>query len=282
MNKDANYLILFLIILFMMWYSQGGHFNTGGIIMDPQGGSSISAPGSSATGDTSTSRSGGGTTASGSKDSVEIFSQTADRTIYPAEEYIMIRAGYGNKNPVNITGWTLKNKNNETIMIGYGTKLPYSADANKQEDIMLEPRDEATVITGKSPIGTSFRLNLCTGYFNQYQTFIPSLPQDCPAPSQTPGLNDLAEDSCISLIEGQSRCRVPTNLSNYLSDACSGFITQHLNYSGCVNDYKNDKDFYSAHKWYVYLGRDNEFWRDTRGKVMLYDRLGNLAAETTY
>ncbi|MBI5742294.1 MAG: hypothetical protein HZA25_00450, partial [Candidatus Niyogibacteria bacterium] len=47
MNKDANYLILFLIILFMMWYSQGGRLSSG-IIMDPQNSDSISAPSSSA------------------------------------------------------------------------------------------------------------------------------------------------------------------------------------------------------------------------------------------
>lgn len=278
MNKDANYLILFLIILFMMWYSQGGRLRTGGIIMEPRGDSTISTPSSSGG---ETSASSNGTVAKTDVDSVTVSAGTADNTIYATDEYIVIRANSGNKNPINLTGWTLQNKNNEKIMIGYGAKLPYSASINKQEDIMLAPNEQALVVTGKSPIGTSFRLNLCTGYFNQYQAFTPSLPQDCPNTNKTPGLYDLAEDSCISLVEGQSRCRVPT-VSNYLSDACNSFITKHLNYSGCVENYKNDKDFYSARKWYIYLGRDNEFWKDTRGTIKLYDRASNFAAETTY
>lgn len=215
------------------------------------------------------------------KETVGISNGSAG-SINAAEEYVRIRANRDNKEPLDITGWTLKNRNGERLAIGGGAILPYSAQVNRQENIMLAPDDEAVIITGKSPIGASFRLNLCTGYFNQFQKFTPSLPKDCPAANKTPELYDMYDDACIATVEKQPRCTTLVSVPFGSSNACGEYLNRHLNYNGCVDDYKNDKNFFSPKKWYVYLGRDSEFWPGTRGTIKLFDRDGNLAAETTY
>jgi len=280
MNRDISWLILFLIILFIMWHSNGGRFGSSGIIMSPQKDSSISESNVDTTSNDNNTPSPESETPN--PDKFTIYSETADTTVTANNEYIRIRAAYQNKEPVDITGWTLVNKNGEKAMIGYGSNLPYSAQINKQEDILLAPDHEAVIITGKSPIGTSFRLNLCTGYFGEFQTFYPRLPKNCPATSKTPGLSELNDDTCIKNIERQPSCQSFTSQPYGTSDACGKFMNTHINYQGCVADYQNDKNFFSPKKWYVYLGRDNEFWQGTRGTIKLYDRVGNLVAETTY
>ena len=82
---------------------------------------------------------------------------------------------------MKITGWKLKGKTGLDIAIGQGASYIYSNVASQpQENIYLKPGEKAIIITGKSPLGTSFKLNKCAGYFEQFHEFAPELNIDCP------------------------------------------------------------------------------------------------------
>jgi len=283
MNRDLMWLLFFLMLLFIMWYSQGGTFQSG-IKFEPPQQSGANNYDFFNSGETITTSVNGtlrdSQAASSYKDQI-IIRASAVATTNPQQEYITIRANYDNKNPINITGWVLKNNNNEVATIGQGSYLPYSARINTTEDIILKPGNEAVIVTGKSPIGTNFQINTCVEYFNQFQNFIPKLTSQCPYTSSVPGLYNLNDNQCIDYIESLPRCQMQTNMPWYLQNECRQFINEHLNYNGCVNDYKNKKDFYSG-DWRIYLGKSTDFWKDRRGSITIFDAMGNLVERVSY
>lgn len=258
-----------------MWYSNGSH-RSSDIIMNPVGSSGSSQQISSA-GDNLSAGQGSSLTQKG----VEIYADSVG-SIKAFDEYIRIKASSNNSKPLNISGWSLRNKSNENMIIRQGAQIAYSAQANKQEDIFLTPGEEAVIVTGKSPIGTNFHLNICSGYFEQFQDFYPPIKNDCPAISDIPDFDKLENDKCTRFLNNIPSCNIPLNISQILPEECSNFIDKHLSYNGCVNDFMNDKNFYSPHRWLIYLGRDNEFWQEGKGTIKLFDRYNNLVTQTTY
>lgn len=193
---------------------------------------------------------------------------------------ITIRAG---TDGVLITGWKLKNSKGEEFKIGKGAHLVFSSEVNPQEDIVLMRREKAIIITGRSPVGTSFKTNECVGYFQQFQEFFPSLRESCPFPGnedniQSAGLND----TCLNYIERLPSCRIPLGQKPLnLDNQCLNFIEENINYNGCVKEHKQDADFYKD-TWMVYLNRDAEIWKQQREDITLYDQNGKLVDLVSY
>lgn len=216
-----------------------------------------------------------------SKIEVQLSNGSGQWADNPNEEYIEISASYSNKKPVSITGWTLTNRKGEKFPIPKGANLVYSARVNAQGNIILEPGARAYVITGPSPINTSFRLNLCTGFFNEQYQFRPSsLPQNCPAPYKEPGAEN-EKDTCFSYLKTLSTCRTPASPPQNLDSSCHEFISRRVNYAGCVEARRNDSDFY-ANEWRVYLEQKSEIWSGAREKITLFDQNLSVVAETSY
>jgi len=199
----------------------------------------------------------------------------------PNDEYLWLRAVGGS---LNITGWRLKSAaTGKEAVIGRGAALPYSAQVNIESDIVLRPGEEALITTGRSPIGVSFRLNKCTGYFEQFQDFTPPLRQECPAPREELtliGPRNLS-DFCINYIEGLPSCAMDIAPAVGLPPECVAFITEKINYNQCVANHKSDADF-AGSEWRVFLGRTEELWKERRETIELYDRAGNLVTTITY
>jgi len=173
-----------------------------------------------------------------------------------------------------------------TITIGKGSYLPYAYKINYQEPIFLYPGSVAYITTGRSPIGTSFRTNLCTGYFEQFQNFEPPLEKECTRPENEPefittGPNKMNDD-CIDYVEKIPRCEiVKKNLPLDMQPECAQYISAKINYKTCVKNHKNTKNFYN-HEWRIYLNRENEFWKSKRETIKLLDNKGNLVDTITY
>ena len=199
----------------------------------------------------------------------------------PDEEYIEISADYSNTEPVNISGWRLENRDKDYFTIPKGANLPYTAQVNIQGDIKLSPGEKAIIITGKSPFNTSFKPNVCTGYFNRLYEFQPRLQEDCPDPDKEAGVSAL-NNACFSYLKTQSRCQTP-NLSSAPSDvnfSCREFVEQKLSYAGCVETHKSEAGFFSK-EWRVYLEQNKEAWSNVRETIKLFDQNSNLIAETS-
>ena len=206
------------------------------------------------------------------------------REINPDEEYLEIKTDKKNKSPMKITGWKLKGKIGLEIMIGKGASYIYSNVASQpQEDIYLKPGEKAVIVTGKSPLGTSFKLNKCAGYFGQFHTFTPDLNTQCPLlrDEELPaGLND----SCLDYIDRVSSCQtvvsIPYKYSS-LSSSCQNFVTQNANYKTCLENHKSDTDFYLP-EWRVYLDRSEDLWKKKRETITLSDDKNNIIDSKSY
>jgi len=204
----------------------------------------------------------------------------------PKNEYLEISISSRSTVPVNLSEWTLaSDASGRSIHIPKGTEVPTSGVVNAAQNIVLSPGDRAIVSSGQSPIGASFRENKCIGYFSTFQTFSPSLPQNCPRPSDELasfyGSGYLSDASCIDYVNKLSRCQVTLTPPVNASGACQRFIVKYLNYNGCVDAHKNDADFKGT-TWRIYLGRTTSLWRTNHEIVKLLDINGKTVDAFSY
>jgi len=204
----------------------------------------------------------------------------------PDNEYLILRVS-SNSKPVNITGWTLKSSTTGvSATIPKGTETPHSGIINSIQSIILKPGDTAIISSGRSPIGASFRENMCIGYFAEFQSFYPPLPLNCPIPynelqTNYPGGDYMRDLSCIDYIKSLNRCSLVTSPPVNLSTSCDAFLTKNLNYNGCVNIHENDEHFQNK-VWRVYLRRDKSMWRTKYEIIKLLDNKGKLVDTFSY
>ncbi|OGF63910.1 hypothetical protein A2661_02005 [Candidatus Giovannonibacteria bacterium RIFCSPHIGHO2_01_FULL_45_24] len=189
----------------------------------------------------------------------------------PAQEYIVLEHfDFDNKQAISISGMKLQNRDRVSGTVG---KNEYGGD------IYLNYGERAAIVTGESPLGKNFKLNKCSGYFNQNN----SLPvyTSCPSLSDLPQPRNL-NNKCIQYIESLPNCAVPNiNADTGIDNTCAEFVIQHASYVGCVADHKNDTDFDQRH-WLIYLGKNAEMWGSRRDLIQLFDQLGKLIAEISY
>lgn len=206
----------------------------------------------------------------------------------PDREYVTIRAS--GKDSIDITGWRLvSGASGRGARIPEGTTLPRSGRVNDTGRIVLNPGDEAIVVTGEAPTGVSFRENMCTGYFMSRQEFYPSLGNRCPSAYEEfqnhyTG-NELRDDTCYNLVRSTPSCRTPSDRG--VSNACTTLIDDYLTYNGCVERHGSDADFVGD-TWRIYLeyensrGRSDELWKSSRDSVKLLDSEGRTVDLYTY
>lgn len=201
-------------------------------------------------------------------------------------EYVMIHAENIGSKKINITGWTLKSLSSGfSVKIPQSTYLFFAGTVNSEEDIYLSQNDNLYLITGYSPNGTSFKVNKCSGYLNQFQTFTPYINTLCPAPRDE-NLSSIPKtpinDACLDYIDAFPTCRIQTeSMPINWSYECTNFIYSKINYPSCVDTHKNDKDFWVP-EWRVYLKRSERIWKDRREDIVLLDHDGKIVDEIKY
>ncbi|MFZ2167995.1 MAG: hypothetical protein WAV50_03990 [Minisyncoccia bacterium] len=204
----------------------------------------------------------------------------------PRNEYLELSISQNASVPVDITGWTLQSDaTGNAITIPRGTEVPTSGTVNAVQNIVLTAGTRAMLISGQSPIGGSFRENKCIGYFSSFQKFSPSLPQNCPTPSDelvsNYGAGYIRDATCIDYVNKLSRCQVALTPPVTLSGTCQSFLVKYLNYNGCVEAHQKDADF-AGNTWRVHLGRSNSMWRTQHEIVKLLDRDGKTVDAFSY
>ena len=204
----------------------------------------------------------------------------------PKNEYLEISVPSSGSVPVNLSEWSLaSDATGNSVNIPKGTEVPASGTINAVQDIVLAPGDRAMIISGQSPIGASFRENKCIGYFATFQNFSPSLPQNCPTPSDELsafyGAGYIRDEACINYVNKLPRCQVTLSPPVSVSGVCQSFVVKYLNYNGCVEAHRNDPDF-KGNTWRIYLGRTNSMWRTQRELVKLLDVTGKTVDAFSY
>lgn len=314
---DAWFFIGVFVFIFLIWIATGGPLHPiaftgpklalpgalgGGTYLSlPRapygvGGSNISLPGSSSGGSVSNGPAGtlptfvGGSvfgTPSPYRNIVSMSHYISGAgSADPRNEYVEISVSQNAGIPINLSEWTLvSDASGSSIIIPKGTEVPTSGVVNAAQDIVLSPGERAILISGKSPIGASFRENRCIGYFSTFQNFSPPLPQNCPVPSSELssfyGTDYIRDASCIEYVNKLSRCQVALSPPVNVSGACQSFSVKYFNYNGCVDAHKNDADF-NGDTWRIYLGRTNSMWRTKNELVKLLDVNGKTVDAFSY
>ncbi len=279
-KKDLYWFLGFLVILALLWYVSGGpkkpESNSGLFLNKPQ---------ENYTQQVQNEVGGNAPAGSNSNTDNNVNFQTNltasnVRESDPGKEYVEIYISSNNNQPIDITGWSLVGKRGQEAKIGQGTLLPYPGQVNSQQDILVRNGDRIIVTTGQSPVGISFRLNKCTGYFNQFQTFYPYLPQECPSPGDE-SVPNFFNDQCLLYLEQLSRCQMQISIPPGLQPECQNFVNEKINYSYCSGEYKNSLDFYK-NEWRVYLNRNEELWSNLHDTIILQDQNKRLLDWVTY
>src|SRR3989338_2180491 len=201
-------------------------------------------------------------------------------------EYIKIEASGSNTAPIAITNWSL-----QSAISGLRTYIPQGAPLfvmgviNNVEKVYLEPGASAIVTTSASPVGVSFRENICSGYLGELQTFTPEIGNACPHASETLAKNpqnlQTYSGACFDYLDTLPSCHFPTDLPSELSSTCRSFIANTMSYNGCVNTSRNDPTF-ALHSWRLFLNMRTELWYNTHDVIRLLDDQGRTVDALTY
>ena len=304
-KKDLLFVLLILFVLGIAWFVSGGPERAGTTLPflnppPPLGtGGTYGTPGANfwwpfqetigGSGGGNAKETGGGAMSdtSSRQGKVELRNAYGAEANKPSEEYVTLETR-GNA-PIDITGWKLRSSvTGGGASIGKGAKLAYSAQINIEGNVMLESGDRAIVVTGRSPVGVSFLVNKCSGYFEQFQNFTPSLYTLCPRPADE--LNDFGPrnlpDVCIDYLERTQNCQMILSPPTDLPPVCNSFITENINYNSCVQNHKGDDDFYgypgNGREWRIFLNRDQELWKQKREIIELIDKSGVVVDSFSY
>lgn len=209
---------------------------------------------------------------------------TTERT--PSAEYVELEAGWDNTAPIKISGWSI-----QSALTGVRAHIPRGAHPfslgtiNTQSDIYLDPGSTSIVSTGASPVGTSFRENICTGYLAGLQTFTPPLERACPASSDalpfTPENVRTYGESCYDFVHTIPSCTFPANVPSDVSPACRIFLANNLSYNGCVQNHRHESGF-ARDSWRIYLNAGGELWRNSHDIIRLLDAEGRTVDMVSY
>ncbi len=314
--SDLLWLLFFLFIIFVAWFAVGGPAKAdfGSLFLQSPGGifNASSTPGAGVSTSTdwfpvSYPGSGGGTanpgnpltadpaftdalnqlknTPSQAQGSVVFNALYGAQATDPSKEFIEIQANQSNPTSINISGWRIQSmKTGRMAVIGTAIETPLSGQGGTPGAVVLMPGERAEIVTGRSPTGTSFRVNKCSGYFGQFQTFTPALAPLCPS-----ALGELyasggqlsSENACVMAAAKIGPCRVLTGPPTNVSSTCGQFLTRVLSYNSCVQLHQNDSDF-RQNEWRIYEGNVSELWVSTGDTLVLLDQRGRLVSSTSY
>jgi hypothetical protein len=201
-------------------------------------------------------------------------------------EYLEVDTNQGFQSQVLITGWKLRSTvTGKEVVIGKGVLLPVTNQINSEDPIFIHAGDTIYINTGRSPIGLSFRTNLCTGYFTQFQAYNPSLRIDCPRPDSEalPYIDANNIDACQEYISNLNSCRIPVQLPTVSSIGyeCFSYIRDKINYPTCITNHKNDVGFYKS-DWRIFLGLDERLWKDRYETIELIDLRGKIVGTVAF
>lgn len=200
-------------------------------------------------------------------------------------EYVRLRVDRGAASKkIPISGWQIKSAvTGRSASIGTASDLLFPGSI-ASTPIVVSPGDTIIVSSGRSPKGVSFRVNICSGYFGQFQDFLPLLSQECPlviAGGNLPKPPNALSDACLDYIDRIPRCQIALNIPQQIAYQCGDYITTNATYAACVAQHREDPDF-ERPEWRVYVGNDNELWKAQREVLTLLDGQGKVVDSISY
>ena len=203
-----------------------------------------------------------------------------------SQEFVQLTASDNNTEPISVTNWAL-----QSAVSGARAIIPPAAPffvlgvVNPVQSVYLEPGASVFITTGASPVGTSFRENICSGYLTELHTFTPELSNECPTPPEMLPMNaDTLRtygSSCFDYLGALNQCHFPATLPGDLSAACRSFISNTMSYNGCISASRNRTSFMLP-TFRTYLGLRSELWGNSHDVIRLLDEQGRTVDVLTY
>jgi hypothetical protein len=197
------------------------------------------------------------------------------------QDYLVLRSD--DREIINISGWTIKNKNNESFTIPRAAeKFNGSAAGSQKIDIILNDGDEVIVSARANTVQGNFRVNKCSGYLGETNDFNPELDIDCPETSESQ--YSYLKKTCREYIDDLNQCEIPDYSKNFdvaADSQCTAFLNDNFNYSQCFKKYGQDVDFLTD-EWRLFMGKTKDFFDDYEDKITLTDSNGLLVDEYSY
>lgn len=223
--------------------------------------------------------------ASAQRGSVTLERSTSGaRASDPEEEYVTIRLSSSAQSGVSVTGWQLKSEvSGASLIIPSGVEVLRMGSVNQASAIMLAPGEDAVITTGRSPAGSSFQENICTGYLDQFQAYTPSLESSCPVPLAEfdDYFENEGDEECENFVRSIDYCSTDVDMPSEVSSTCERFVEERLTYTGCVRAHEKDADF-SIPVWRVFAGGRTTLWGDDRDVIQLIDASGKIVDVLSY
>ncbi len=213
-----------------------------------------------------------------------IFDKVSITNVYNPgrlDEYITLSVYLDKDESIILTGWKLRSvMTGQEVLIGGAARVPI-VGLTDQTAIQISGAEsrsnQVSIIIGRSPINTSFRLNSCMGFLEEEKHFEPAIYSSCPrAIEYAPALSANFDDDCLDYIEGLPRCEVPRERDYKdlgLSRSCRDFLNTKINYANCIVNNIRDEEFF-LNKWYVYTNTRGAFGLKERDTIQLIDRAG--------
>jgi hypothetical protein len=210
---------------------------------------------------------------------VEIRQLSTTSSLDGSKEYIRLSASRKIDTPIDITGWKIvSDRTNNQVTIPSGTNLYRPNSQYVRSNILLDKNATVYINTGESPVSTSFKVNICSGYHEQFNYFNPRISLRCPYPdADIVGVPDtIPNEACLEYIDRMPRCKIQTTeIEQVLGNDCNTYIYQKVNYPTCVDNHSTDDNFYK-NEWRIFLERRHPLWRKSKETLNLYDNVGKL------
>ncbi len=202
----------------------------------------------------------------------------------PQDEYLRIIAESSAKAPLSLEGMTITGDARDIIK-----SIPTAADLlvlgtpYLKTAVSVPAEGRVLITSGRSPVGTSFRVNICSGYLDQFQSYTPDLRKDCPEPlDELKASGPYEEESCRKFVETIPRCRTyEETLPSDISPTCKAFVAETLNYNSCVYAHQKERGFLK-NEWRLFLEETKELWRSRQEIIRLRDAKGEVLDAITF
>ena len=190
---------------------------------------------------------------------------------------------------INITGWKIKSGKGGELTIPQGAEV-YSGISTANSDILIKKYDSIYIQSKSIPFGSNnrvFRPNKCFGYLAESygSTFPLSYGKVCPKINRDEicYFSKKCQDSILQL-QSCRRFDFSKNPQITYDSSCieyiRNYISQYLNYEGCLNYYLKDENFLEK-KWYIFAGY-SIMCRCGKDTIYLYDKDGLLVDKRDY
>jgi hypothetical protein len=300
-GTDLFLFIVFIIILGVVWAMTGGPersvSRSGPFLSSPfEEGSLFTIPSVDIPGASTGGTSDGGVFGLAPTEEKSPYAEYVSLSISNARnddasrEYVTIKTSNNLSGTLTISDWRLESSvSKNSVTLGGAVQTPYYGQINTPSPVALSANTTVYVVSGRSPVGVSFRVNSCSGYFEQYQDFEPRLTLSCPftsgelqrARQKYSGYSP--SPACTSYVASMRQCEIASaiQIPSNVEAECQNIILNDFSYNGCASSHQGDGDFYK-NEWRLFLNRGTTLWASSKERIRLLDESGRVIDVVSY